>query len=313
MSPKPAKKGLEKRIRQLEKELTKSKKDVEKLRESEEKYKVLFNNVNELILYVGIDGRFVEMNDKLEAAFGYKRKDFIAKHFNEIGVLSPNDMQRAMEVLGKTMEGKAKAVQEYPILRKDRSLAYVEVSSKIVKKDGEIKGVINLIRDITNRKKAEEKQQKAHDELEKKVRERTANLEEANTALKVLLKKRDEDKVELEEKVLFNVKDLIMPYMETLGKSVLNSKQTALLEILKSNMEDIVSPFARGLSAKHLMLTPTEIQVANLIKHGKTTKGVAEFLNLSSQTVEFHRKNIRKKTGIKNMKINLRTYLLSIQ
>jgi DNA-binding CsgD family transcriptional regulator len=56
-------------------------------------------------------------------------------------------------------------------------------------------------------------------------------------------------------------------------------------------------------------LTPTEIQITNLVKRGKTTKEIAEFLNLATSTIDTHRNHIRKKLGIKNKKIKLQTHL----
>jgi len=166
-----------------------------------------------------------------------------------------------------------------------------------------------LKQEIEERKKTEDMLLKREKELESK----SINLEEVNTALRVLLKKREEDKQNLEEKMLFNVKELVMPYVEKLKNSKLNEQQSSYLEIVESNLNDVVTPFIPGLSPRYLKLTPQEIQVANLVRQGKTTKEIAEFLNLSPRTVEFHRNSIRKKIGLRNEKINLRTYLLSVQ
>ena len=169
-------------------------------------------------------------------------------------------------------------------------------------------------------REAEEQLQKAHDELERRVEERTRelevqknSLEEINTAMKVLLKKREDDKTEIEDNILSNVKTLIEPYMEKLKRSSLPQGQQTLINILESNLNEIVSPFTRKLSSKLLNLTPSEIQVANLVKQGKTTKEMAGILNISGTTVGFHRENIRKKLGLKNKKANLRSHLLSLQ
>ncbi len=146
-----------------------------------------------------------------------------------------------------------------------------------------------------------------NEELEAK----TTNLKEVNTALRVLLKERDDDREELEEKMLFNLKELVTPYIEKLKRSRMEEKQKACVDIMESNLNDIISPFVHGLSTRFLKLTPSEIQVANLVKLGKTTKEIAELSNLSPRTIESHRDNIRKKVGIKNKRVNLRTFLLS--
>jgi len=140
----------------------------------------------------------------------------------------------------------------------------------------------------------------------------TSELEEVNSALRVLLKRMDEDKKTLEEKVSLNVKELVAPYVEKLKKSRLDAKQMAYLSILESNLEDIISPFVHMLSSKYSGFTPTEIQIASLVRDGKTTKEIAELLNSSDRTIECHRQNIRMKIRIKNKKANLRSFLLSM-
>jgi PAS domain S-box-containing protein len=167
---------------------------------------------------------------------------------------------------------------------------------------------LSIATDITQRRQTEETLKTREKELKRK----TDNLEEVNTALTVLLKRREKDKIELEEKLLLNVRELVEPYLGKLVDSGLNEHQETYASIMKSNLKDIISPFMYRLSSKYLSLTPSEIQVAHLIKQGRSTKEIAKLLNLSARTVKFHRENIRKKIGIKNAKANLRTHLLSL-
>jgi PAS domain S-box-containing protein len=199
---------------------------------------------------------------------------------------------------------------------KDKSIRFLEtIAEPILNDNGNLIGYLGIDRDVTARKLSEMALQKAHDELQEKtirLEIKKNSLEEFNTAMKVLLKKRDEDKTEVEENVLTNVKELIDPYFEKIKKTKLDDQQRALLSIVESNINEIVSPFTRKMSLKYLNLTPTEIQIANLIRHGSSTKKIAEIMNVSPRTVETHRKNIRKKIGLERKKANLRSHLLSL-
>ncbi len=187
--------------------------------------------------------------------------------------------------------------------------AHEELERRVEERTTELLGANERLKwEIQDRKQAEQ----ALREREKELEIKTGNLEEANTALKVLIRKRDEDRVELEEKVLSNVKELVVPYLEKLKKSGQDDRQETYLSILESNLNDIISPFLRKLSSKYLNLTPTQIQIANLVKEGKTTKEIAELLASTRWAVDFHRNNLRKKLGLTNKKANLRTYLLSL-
>jgi len=166
-----------------------------------------------------------------------------------------------------------------------------------------------VVEDITLRKTAEEELKKRERELEKNA----LDLQEANAALKVLLRHREEDKTALANTILANVKELIFPYIEKLRRTHLSDSQTTYLGILESSLNEIVSPFLQKMAAIYSRFTPSEIQVANLIRSGKTSKEIAELLNVATATVDTHRSNIRKKLGLTNNKDinNLRTYLLS--
>jgi DNA-binding NarL/FixJ family response regulator len=148
---------------------------------------------------------------------------------------------------------------------------------------------------------------------EAELRRQTQELNELNSALKVLLKKREQDKDVLEEKILSNIKSVINPYLEKLKQSRLNDKQESYLNILESNLNGVVSSFTRELSSKYHALSPMEIQVSNLVKEGKQTKEISDILNLSTNTIISHRYKIRSKLGLKNKKINLRAYLQSLK
>jgi signal transduction protein with GAF and PtsI domain/DNA-binding CsgD family transcriptional regulator len=147
---------------------------------------------------------------------------------------------------------------------------------------------------------------------EKELELKTKNLGDVNSALKVLLKQRDEDKAEIEEKVISNVKELVLPYLEKLKRGKLNALQNSYISVLESNLNEIIAPFVHKLSSRYFNLTPKEIQVADLIKKGKTTKEIADLLNSSTRVIDFHRNNLRKKFGLINKKANLRSHLLTL-
>ncbi|MGI6385957.1 MAG: PAS domain-containing protein [Desulfomonilia bacterium] len=233
-------------------------------------------------------------------------------------------------------------------LKKNRTPIAVQLSANMVKdKQGRPICLLCSFVDITEKKISEQKLQKAYESLEQRVEERTEelvranirlkreieerklaeqtlmrkeeelqleslNLEEANTALKVLLKRGEQDKKELEEKVLSNIKELALPYLGKLKSGPLDDRQAAYVHLLESSLNDIISPFLQRLSSRYLNLTPTEIQVANLVREGKSTKEISDLLTISKRAVEFHRNNIRDKLGLKKEKANLRSYLLSL-
>ncbi len=123
-------------------------------------------------------------------------------------------------------------------------------------------------------------------------------------------KQAGEGQNELEQRVLSNMKELILPSIERLKMSGMSAEQVNVIENLESNLKEITSPVIRRMQT--FGFSARESAVASLIREGKTTKGIADLLGVSPRAVEFHRYNIRKKLGIDHERVNLRIHLLSI-
>lgn len=193
--------------------------------------------------------------------------------------------------------------------RSKKPLAYTEQNFRLAERiAAQIAGAVANAQLFAQCKRMEETLKKRSQELKLK----SQSLNEVNTALKVMLQQREDDIVEVEKRVLTNVQELVWPYLEKLKNTHLNAIQNNYVNIAVTNLQNIVSPFLNTLKSRYINLTSREIQIANLIKQGKTTKEIAETLNVSSRAVEFHRNNIRTKMALKNRKANLSSFLSSL-
>jgi len=139
--------------------------------------------------------------------------------------------------------------------------------------------------------------------------QKSQELDEANIAFEVLLHKHAKEKVRLQENLTLNITQMLLPLIHKLKQTPLSDLQELYLSHIVATIRDITSPFYRTLSGEFFGLTPMEIQVADMIRAGKTSKEIAILLDTSVRAIEFHRHNIRKKVGITNKKENLRSVL----
>lgn len=162
--------------------------------------------------------------------------------------------------------------------------------------------------EITDVKQAQEALTSSKELLEKNNQE----LEDANIALKVLLKQREADRINMEKNLLSEVNQSILPPAAALRRSVVSPYQKMQAEILETHLKDILSPMIQNLASAGVILTPQELQVATLVKNGKTTREIADILIISPAAVSFHRANLRTKFGLRSRRSTLRSFLVSI-
>jgi PAS domain S-box-containing protein len=161
---------------------------------------------------------------------------------------------------------------------------------------GEIWRVVSIRKDISEL--AEQRQQ----------------LEQKNIALKEVLTQIELEKLEIKNRIKTNIQNLVLPYVTKLSETHnMEQKHTKYLLLIKNNLQNITSSLMQNILHHHIVLSPREFEICNLIKNGLCTKEIAHTLSLSLMTVEKHRQHIRKKLGISHKRINLHTYLQNIE
>ena len=293
-------------------DITARKKAEAKLKETEEKYRGIFEHSPLGILHINKEGIITASNEKLAEILGTTVEKIIG--FDLLHSIKDEKVKAATILV---LSGQVSYYEGNYLSVTGSGRAHLRgVCSPISSNDGSIVAATGIIEDITKRRDTEEALQKAHNELEQRVADRTAQLDrkterlmETNVALKILLEKREEDKKELEEKVMFNVEKLIHPYLEKLKMRYTDDSQKSFLNIIQSNLDEVTSSFAHKHNNYLSNLTPAQIQIANLIKQGQTTKEIASLLDLSPATIACHRQEIRKRLCLSNKKINLQAAL----
>jgi len=279
----------------------------ERLRESEDRYRTIFETTGTATIIVEEDTTVTLVNTEFEKLSGAPKEYWEGRRSWQEFV-HVNDLERMLKYHRLRRVDAESAPRNYEFSLLDTQGGIREVIITISMIPGTGRSVASFA-DITERKQAEEALKKN----ERDLKDKTHELEELNAALRVLLKRREEDKLELENNVISNLKKLVMPYIEKIKKGRIEGNDLVCLNVIESNLKDIASPFASKLSSEYLSLTPKELQVADLVKEGKTTKEIAEFMSVSPATVEIHRYHIREKLGLSRKKTNLRTYLSSLK
>ncbi|NOD75206.1 MULTISPECIES: LuxR C-terminal-related transcriptional regulator [unclassified Ruegeria] len=170
-----------------------------------------------------------------------------------------------------------------------------------------------LLQEVYLRRALEEKLNETLAQLETRVSDRTRELQETNTALRVLLSSLEDDRKSRDLEIVEQVRGRVLPYLEKVRAQLADDEaQNVYLDLAEKNLSEITSSLSDKLTDAFAVMTPTEIEIAQMVMFGKTTKDIAKALSRETSTIDFHRNNIRRKLGLEGRDQNLRSHLLSI-
>ena len=291
--------------------ITDRKRAQEALRLSEERLRLVTDNMKDIIAMTDRHFKIVYISPSVYSVMGYDSKDREGKSLTDF--IHPEDLPIIEKVLRDSLATFSPGKIECRYMHARGEYIWLEAKGAyMLDEQRNFLGAVFGIRDITERKRVEENLQKTLDELETRVKERTFELQEINTTLRVLLKNRDEDQKSLQEALQSNIHQLVIPFVQKLRTTQLSEQKLEYLNILETNLNNIASPFINKLSIAYKNLSPRELQVAALIKQGKSSKDIADIFNLSVGTVNAYRNSIREKLHLVSTDTNLRSYLLAL-
>ncbi len=303
----------------------------EQNKENEKRFRLLFQNAPMPYQSLDGDGRIIDVNSKWLRILGYSRPEVIGRPFADF--MPPLTRKYFRSYFDKLKQQGVLQHVEFEMLKKDGSSFLVALDGEILTDaTGTLIQTLCVFRDITKQKELDEMLQHSHAMLEEQVQKRTKelvrkseeqqetflalekksqDLHDANIALKVLLEQGSKARQELEGQIMTNIKELVFPYLDELDLELINRTSHVYVNIIRKKIEEVTSTFARQLTSKLIGLTPRELQVAELIKQGRSNKDIASLLHISPGTADVYRNNLRRKLGLKNKKVNLRVYLLT--
>ncbi len=145
--------------------------------------------------------------------------------------------------------------------------------------------------------------------LENRLHEEKKQIEEMNVTLKNVLNSIEADRKELEARLRERISASLLPALKKIGKASDESVRKSYVALFEEQLLSLISGLAPQPDPCLLRLSRAEINVCKLVQAGCSTKEVCDALHLSFETVQTHRKNIRKKLVLNGSKTSLHAFL----
>ena len=130
-----------------------------------------------------------------------------------------------------------------------------------------------------------------------------------NVTLRNVLKTIESDRREFEQRLVTRIRAHILPALAKIEKETSPQVRASYLEMLREQLVSLTTGFDNAIDAGLLKLSKTELRICLFLQAGCSSKEICDAMNLAFETIQTHRKNIRRKLGLRGQDVNLHTYL----
>ena len=256
----------------------------------------VFMSVGEGILLVDEDFEIVKANQHACEMYGLQQQNILGADIRSL--TAPDDAGVLRQYFDELIEGQRKSAE--------MTCAYVDgktfpATVTVTRSDIDGKKHWSLIvRDDTNQKT-----------METQLREEKRQTEEMNLTLKTVMKSIEQDRKDFENRVAAKIRTSLLPGLRKIDEATEANVRKSYLAIFEEQLLSLTAGFEKELDAGLLKLTRTELEVCRLIQAGCSTKDICAAMKLSFDTIQTHRRNIRKKLELNGKKMNLQAFLMN--
>jgi PAS domain S-box-containing protein len=262
----------------------------------EELLHALLNDIGDGVFFVSQDLKIIEINDRACEIFESSCKNMVRMDCREL--ITPGHkhiLNQAFRDLGDFESWAG----EMTAMRNDDDTFPIDITIKKFSLFNRTLFCL-VMKDLTEYKT-----------LKELLRQEKSHRREMYVTLKNLMRAFERERSGIETGISHRIETLLLPTIEKLKRESSADVRNAYLNVMRDQLINLTAGFSKELDGRFLRLTRTEMKICKFIQTGLSSKEIAQTMHISFETVQAHRRNIRKKLGLHGRKINLHTLLVS--
>lgn len=256
--------------------------------------RALYIDTGDGVLFMGNDGFIMEVNDRVGDIFGTDRLDLLGMDSRRL--LAASDRRYIDRALAELEADECFSVEGNGVSGAGK-LIPLDMTVKRLRQ-GEQDLFCVVIKDLSE-----------YHLMRQQLHQEKTNRREMYVTLRNVMKAFEKEKSGFEGNISYKIEALVLPALHKIEREPSADLRNTYVALLREQLIQLTKGFGHELDARFLSLTRTELKICRLIQSGNATKDIAAEMNLSVETVQSHRKNIRQKLGIKGRKIGLHAAL----